>query len=76
MEHEVIVLLSMEDFAMILRRIMIHDSKYINEKEQHENQKRLCVLSPWQFVRIDYFLKKKNFFSNVPCLLHSEQKEF
>lgn len=61
MEHEVIVLLSMEDFAMILRRIMIHDSKYINEKEQHENQKRLCVLSPWQFVRIDYLKKKKLF---------------
>lgn len=57
MEHEVIVLLSMEDFAMILRRkIMIQDSKYINEKEQHENQKRLCVLSPWRFVWIDYFL--------------------
>lgn len=40
MEHEVIVLLSLEDFAMILRRkIMIWDSKYINEKEQGENQK-------------------------------------
>lgn len=65
----------MKDFAMILsRKIMIQDSKYINEKEQHENQKRLCVLSPWRFVRTDYFFK--TFLSNVPCLFLGEQKEF
>lgn len=75
MEHEVIVFLSMKDFAMILsRKIMIQDSKYINEKEQHENPKRLCVLSPWRFVRTDYFFK--TFLSNVPCLFLGEQKEF
>lgn len=75
MEHEVIVFLSMKDFAMILsRKIMIQDSKYINEKEQHENPKRLCVLSPWRFFRTDYFFK--TFLSNVPCLFLGEQKEF
>jgi hypothetical protein len=45
MEHEVIVLLSLETFAMILRmKIIIQDSKYISEKEQCDKQKEVVTL--------------------------------